>query len=237
MNRDWLTASGACALALGLFAAGPVAAEISYTYVELDYVDIDVDISESVVDTDVDARLSTDNDGGFRLGGSWQFYDNWHVFGEFSNGENDISIDGTVLGVPASLSGEFDITRWRLGVGYGFPVNEDLSVYGRFSYDYIEFDEFDISGLDDDGDLDTDDNGLGVEGGVRWMAAAPFEVQGYVRYTSVGEVDVESEDEFDDDFLFGVGARYYFFDNRLGVQAGYEVGEINTWNIGGRWQF
>lgn len=233
MTIRYLAAPGALLLAAFLLAPASATADVSYTYLELDYVNVDTDLSERVADTDVDARLKTDDDGGFRLGGSWNFYDNWHVFGEYQQAENDIDIDGTVTGTPINASGDFDVTRWRLGAGYAYPLKPELSLYGRLSYDYIEFDDVDVTGVDD---LDTDDDGLGAEAGVRWFAATPFELQGYVRYTSVGDVETDDEDEFDNDVLVGVSARYYFKD-MYGIQAGYEIGEINTFNIGARVQF
>lgn len=236
MNSKCLATSGALALALSSFAAGSALAEISYTYAELDYVNIDADISETMVDDEMSTRLATNDDDGFKLGGAWQFYGNWHLFGEYMAGQNDIDLNADLLGEEFRSSGDFDITRYRAGVGYGHPVSEDLSLYGRISYDYIEFDNVDIDGLDDNDIGNTDDSGLGAEGGVRWMVANPFEVNGYARYTAVGKVDTDRDDKFDDDLLLGVNG-CYFFNDMFGVEAGYEYGEMSTWSLGARLQF
>ncbi len=45
MKGMWKMTSGAVALAIGMFLCGPALADISYNYVELDYVDVDVDFS------------------------------------------------------------------------------------------------------------------------------------------------------------------------------------------------
>lgn len=234
MKSNWQRAAGLLALALGLFLAGSATAEITYNYLDLDYVNIDVDVTESVVDSELTGSVDTDSDAGFRVAGSWQFYENWHMFGDYSIGENDIDISGTFEDSSVGVSGSFDVTRWRVGIGYGYPVNPDLSLYGRLSYDGIEFDEFDIAGINDI--ATTDDSGIGAETGVRWLAADPFELQGYVRYTSVGEIDVNEDDSFERDVLFGVTARY-FFNDTIGAQAGYEIGEIDTWNLSARLRF
>lgn len=220
------------AIPLLLFAAATQAGEISYNYVEADYISADLDFSERVTDTGVDARLSTGDDDGFRIGGAWNIYGNWHVFGDYSNADQDVDASGNVGGVDLSASGDFEITRWRAGVGYAWPVNDRWSLYGRVSYDAIEFEDFSFAGADVQID-DTDDDGLGAEAGARWLVADPFELQGWVRYTSVGDVDVDNDDAFDEDLLVGLGARWNI-NERFGVQAGYETGEIDTWNIGAR---
>lgn len=231
-NRKIL--AGAVCIVSGCLAAGAAAAEISYTYVEAEYVNIDTDISARIEDVDTNARLRTDDDGGFRLAGAWELYRNWHVFGDYSRGKNDVDLSGTLLGVPVSSSGDFDVVRWRLGAGYGYSINEVLDVYGRLSYDYIEFDSFDLSGISQS--FDTDDSGIGAELGLRFNPFEPVELYTYARYSDVGDVDLGSSNQFDDDTLFGFGARYSITD-MIGVQAGYEIGQINTWAVGARFSF
>lgn len=234
MVSNRVNASSAVCIVIGCLVAGAAAAEVSYTYLEAEYVNIDTDISARIEDVDTDARLTTDNDGGFRVAGAWELYRNWHVFGDYSRGKNDVDFSGTVLGASVRASGDFDVVRWRLGAGYAYPVNEVFDVYGRLSYDYIEFDSFSLSGISQS--FDTDDNGLGAEAGVRFNPFEPVELFAYGRYTAVGDVDLDSDNQFDDDTLFGFGARYSITD-RIGVQAGYEIGKIDTWAVGARYSF
>ncbi|MGD8977412.1 MAG: outer membrane beta-barrel protein [Gammaproteobacteria bacterium] len=222
------------ALSLGALGAGGASAEVSYSYVEADFINVDSDVSSRIEDVDTSARLDTDDDYGFRIAGAWQVYGNWHLFGEYSKAKNDISFSGTVLGTRINSSGDFDVVRWRAGAGYGYPLNEVVDVYGRLSYDYIEFDSVDLSGVSQS--LDTDDSGIGGELGLRFKPFEPVELYTYARYTDVGEVDLGSNNSFDDDTLFGFGARFSFTD-MIGVQAGYEVGKIDTWGVGARLTF
>ncbi len=222
------------ALILGCFGAGAATAEASYTYLEAEYINVDTDVASRIDDVDTSARLDTDDDYGFRVAGAWEVYRNWHVFGEYSRAKNDISFSGTVLGTPLNSSGDFDVVRWRAGAGYGYPVNDVLDVYGRLSYDYIEFDSVDLSGVSQS--LDTDDSGIGAELGLRFRPFEPLELFTYARYTDVGDVNLGSNNSFDDDTLFGFGARYSITD-RIGVQAGYEIGKIDTWAVGARYSF
>lgn len=222
------------ALSLGALGAGPAGAEVSYSYLEAEFINVDADLSSRIEDVDTSARLGTQDDYGFRVAGAWEVYKAWHVFGEYSRAKNDIDFSGTVLGLPISSSGDFDLVRWRAGAGYGYPVNEVLDVYGRLSYDYVEFDSVDLSGVSQS--LDTDDSGIGGELGLRFKPFERVELFGYGRYTSVGDVDLGSSNSFDDDTLFGFGARFSVTE-LIGVQAGYEVGTIDTWGVGARLTF
>jgi opacity protein-like surface antigen len=218
----------AVAMALGL----PVAASaqgLNFNYLEANYVNVDVDISESFTDEDGTFSLSTDSDYGFHVGGAWEVWENLHLFGEYSKASQDLELTGTIDGVTGSFKDDFDVIRYRFGLGYAYPVSGEMSLYGRVSYDYLEFD-FDVDSVDDDG--------FGAEVGLLWAAMPQFHVQPYVRYTSVGEVDTseDSSDSFDSDVLVGVGARYFFTEN-FALQGAYEYGEIRTWSVGVRFAF
>ncbi|MGB5208892.1 MAG: hypothetical protein WBN31_05185 [Gammaproteobacteria bacterium] len=228
--------SVAMTLALASLLAGPASAEISFSYAEANYINVDTNLAGRITDTaaNTDVRLGTSDDSGFEVGGAWEFYRNVHVFGEYSKAKNDVGITGTVLGVPLNASGDFDVIRWRAGLGYAYPINEVLTAYGQVSYDYIEFDNFDLS--DGDGSLNTDDSGAGVEGGLRFAPFEPSELYAYVRYSSVGDFEVDSNSGFSDDILYGFGGRFFVTD-RIGLQIGYEVGQIDTLNVGARFTF
>lgn len=49
-------------------------------------------------------------------------------------------------------------------------------------------------------------------------------------------MNANKNDGLDDDYLFGVTARW-FFTPQFALQAGYETGEIDTWNVGARLKF
>lgn len=222
------TVALAVAMALGLPAAAS-AQELNFNYLEANYVNVDLDLSESFTDQDGTFSLETDNDSGFHIGGAWEVWENLHLFGEYSEASQDLELTETIGGVTESFKDDFDVIRYRFGFGYAYPTSPEMSLYGRISYDYLEFD-FDVDSVDDDG--------FGAEAGLLWAAMPQFHVQPYVRYTSVGEIDssIDSSDSFDSDVLFGVGARYFFTES-LAVQGGYEAGEINTWSLGARMAF
>ena len=220
------------ALAVAAALAVPLAASaqgLGFNYLEANYVNVDLDLSESFTDEEGTFSIKTDNGDGFHVGGAWEVWENLHLFGEYSQASQDLVFTATIGGETESFKDDFDVIRYRVGLGYAYPVSSEMSLYGRVSYDYLEFD-FDIDSVDD--------SGVGAEVGLVWAAMPQFHVQPYVRYTSVGEVDTreDSSDSFDSDVLFGVGVRYFFTGN-FALQGGYESGEITTWSLGLRYAF
>lgn len=222
----------ALALALATALALPATAsarELNFNYLELNYVNVDVDISESFVEDGQAASLKTSSDDGFQLGGAFDVWETLHLFGEYSQASQDIKVSvGTF-----TEEGNFDVVRWRLGIGYAIPLDEMLSVYGRVSYDRAEFKDLKFFGENLGSDKD---DGVGAELGLLWAAAPQFHVQPFVRYTSVGDIDDEEADKFNSDFLFGALARWFVTD-QVALQAGAEYGEIKTYNLGVRFAF
>lgn len=96
-------------IALALAAALPFAASaadnLSYNYVEGDYVKTDV----SGPDTD-----------GWALKGSWAFHPNFHVFGDFTQQKVD------------HTDAKFD--QWRIGAGYNRAIATSTDLVARVGY-------------------------------------------------------------------------------------------------------
>jgi hypothetical protein len=97
--------------ALGL--AGPAMADFNYSYVELGWMQSEID--------DLDA----DGDG-FGLRGSFEFTPKFHAFASLS--DQDFDVGGT------DVSGE----TMQLGGGYAWALSPRLDVVGRVSYNSIE---------------------------------------------------------------------------------------------------
>jgi opacity protein-like surface antigen len=235
MNTRNTLLAVAIAAALALPAAAS-ARELDFNYIEAQFINVDVDLSESDTIEGELVTVKTDSDNGFQIGGAWEVWESVHLFAEYSTAGQDIK--GSAFGITVKID-DFDVERWRIGMGYAYPTSSVLSLYGRISYDSIKFKnlpEYDEETLEKSGEFSTKDDGVGAELGLLWAAMPQLHVQPFVRYTSVGEVDLEEEDKFNSDFLFGVGARWFLTDN-FAVQAGYEAGEINTWSIGLRMAF
>lgn len=175
-------------------------------------------------------ELETDSGAGGFIGGGWEFNENTHLFGEYSLASQDIEISDGII----TDEGDFDLVRWRVGVGYSYPFSDTTSFYGRLSFDTAEVENVQVAGFDFDASIE--DDGIGGEVGVIWSATQAIHLQGHVRYTSVGEIETEGAGSFDSDTLVGINGRWYLRPN-IALVTGYELGKITTWNLGVRFAF
>lgn len=222
----------AVAVALGAPAAAG-AQDFSFTYLEGGYIAgfvNDVEDAWTFTDNGSTFEAETDSGGGGFIGGAWQFRGNMHLFGDYSLTGQEIEVSDGV----DTVKGDFDVVRWRVGIGYAYPFSPTATFYGRLSLDNAEFKNVKVAGFNLDANLD--DDGIGGEVGMIWAATPAFHLQGHVRYTSVGEVVTEGSDAFDSDILLGLNGRWYVRPN-IALVTGYELGKITTWNLGARFTF
>ena len=222
----------AVAVALGAPAAAE-AQDLDFTYLEggvvAGFVN-DVEEFGTITDSSSTLALETDSGSGGFIGGAWQFGENMHLFGEYALASQDLEVsDGT-----DTVEGDFDLVRWRIGVGYAYPFSPTMAVYGRLSFDNAELKDVQVTGFNVDADVD--DDGIGGEVGMTWAATPVIQLQGHLRYTSVGAVATDGSDTFDSDTLIGLNGRWYFRPD-FALVAGYEFGGITTWNAGVRFAF
>jgi hypothetical protein len=223
-------------LSLGASAAAPAAFadKLDFNFIQGDYILVDLDIDDRAVVGGDSVAINTNDDDGGMVSGAWQFFGHFYVYGEYSDASNDFEIAVTQGGVTDTVSGDLDVIRARAGVGYGWPLNDNWTMYSRLTWDHIKLDNIRAEGVDIG---DTDDDGVGFEAGVRWLVYPELglELQGYGRYSSVGDVRVD-EGDFDDDYLVGVVGRWYLID-QLSLQMSYEFGDIKTFGGGLRFSF
>lgn len=234
--KNCTTRKGSSALALVAALGIPAAAgaqALDFNYVELNYVNVDVDYSESLTEGEDTISLETDSGSGFHFGGAWQVWDALHLFGEYSRSSQDVALAADIDGEAFAGKGDFDVVRYRIGVGYAFELSRAMRAFGRVSFDSIEFKDFEVDG-ESLGDLD--DDGFGAELGLLWAATPKVHLQAQARYTSVGEINDGDSGGFDADVLVGVTGRW-FLTPQFALQAGYETGQIDTWNVGARLTF
>lgn len=215
--------------------AGPAmaqAADLGFTYIEGGIVGgfvNDIETSGAVTGSGP-LELESDADGGGFIGGAWQFGDHMHLFGEYASLGQELEVrSGT-----NTVTGEYEVVRWRIGVGFQHPVSETVAYYGRLSLDQLEFKDARAAGFNLD--VDADDSGIGAEVGVIWAATPTFHLQGHARYTAVGGVASSGSDPFESDVLIGVNGRWNFRPN-IALVTGYEFGKITTLNAGVRFSF
>jgi hypothetical protein len=230
------TRHGWIALAVGVALGAPAAAGaqgLRFTYLEggisAGFVN-DVEKSRTFISNGRPLALETDAGGGAYIAGAWQFRGHMHLFAEYASASQDLEVSDGI----DTVEGEFDVVRWRIGVGHAFPFSSTLGFYGRLSFDNAEFSNARVAGFDVN--LDADGDGIGGEVGMIWTVAPTVHLQGHVRYTAVGEVATGGSDAFDDDVLVGVTGRWYFRPD-MALVGGYEYGKITTWNVGVRFAF
>jgi hypothetical protein len=241
----WVPTAVLACLILGPVPA--VATDLPWTYLEGGYVAVDADASGRVENPkhDLTGEVSTGDESGFYLGAAWAVAKRWHVFAYYEEASQDVELKGTIPAGEITNDGDIDLVLLRVGVGYTLPMSETWDVYGRVSFDYAEADSLGFSrrpalgptdlGVPGFPGNDTDDQGVGAELGLRIDLTSRLDAAAWLRYTSVGELGFERDfsAEFDDDILGGVEL-HWTIGNQFGIEAGYEYGEISTFNLGAR---
>lgn len=212
---------------------GAGAQDFRFTYLEGGIVGgflNDVERSGVITGTGGPFELESDADGGGFIAGAWQFAENMHLFGEYASLGQELEVRDGI----GRVTGEFDMVRWRIGVGYSHPFSDTMALYGRLSFDKLELKDLRVAGFNLD--VDADESGIGSEVGMIWAATPTFHLQGHVRYTSVGAIAKRGSDAFDSDVLVGLNGRWNFRPN-IALVSGYEYGKITTVNLGMRVSF
>lgn len=197
---------------------------LSYTYLELDYINLDIDEvgdSGSVID-------DLDNGSGWGARGSFALSPSWFAFAEYSVTESDASF---VDDLNQFFSSDTDIHRLDLGVGYHNSMNANTDLVLRAAYTDIDTDEFDFgaTGNTSINDLQDDSSdGFFVDAGVRSQLMDRLEGSVGVRYT-----DLENFDN-----LSVIGNLMYEFSPSMGLNFGIEAGsDISHYLLGLRFSF
>ena len=184
---------------------------------------------------------SVDDGLGWGLRGAWEFTPGWHVYGEWgvSNTSLEVRLSDSAGDRLDSEDSDFDMTRASVGFGYTWALGQDWDLYGRVTWDHIEYGDFDTLNLDGLGQVsigDEDDSGVGATVGARWYGGA-WELEAWGRYTQTGELTQDGDGvEFDNDFGGGARAVYHFGQN-WSAGADYELADIDTWSAFVRYRF
>ena len=215
------------AVAIGLLTALPVAVgaqELSYTYLELDYVNVDLDALDQ---GDVIEEL--DDGDGWALRGSLSLTDNFFLFGAYSDQELDATTAFQGVVVPA----DFDLEILEVGGGYHTPLNDDWDFVGRLGYTDFDLGNFRLGATEEDDfeidDIDDDSSdGFLIDAGLRGQIAPTWEAGAGLRYR-----DIEDDDEFS-----AFGNILWEFAPQWGLNLSADLGsDIRFINAGVRWSF
>ena len=218
-------------LALGFFLL-PVAGfaadandDLSYGYVEADYINLDVD--QPGEDFNV-FKSDFDNGGGYGISASFPITDAFFVFGDYSKTEADFSFTDNAN---ALVPGNTDLKRLNLGAGFVLPMSDsaDMVFSGAYSdIDYNNF-RFGASSSNSIDDLDDDpSDGYFVDAKFRSQLSTALEGSIGARYT-----DIESAEGFS-----VIGNLMYEFAPNWGLNFSLDAGDdLFTWGAGVRFIF
>ena len=190
------------AVALLMIPLSAFAAEgPSYNYVGADWFTGDIDAPGDEVDFD-----------GFDVEGSFAFAETLFVKARYADGSlDDDRIDGD---------------SEEISVGIGAHTNQwtgGVDLFGVLSYERAEID-LDVPG----GSFSADDDGFGVEVGLRSMVTEALELNGAVKYVDIGDTDGTG---------FEIGG-VYSFTPAIAIVGAYLDGEDSSaWKVGGRLYF
>lgn len=212
-------------------SAPSMAQEVRYSFLDMSYMAQDVGRTGSqmpVAGQTVDYDAMDGN--GIRFRGSIGAWHNLYAFIDY--GSTDIKLDAFVVSplIPLGqlVSDEFDFTTIRGGVGLRHTFGTATDVYGEISYNSLDLD-FGSFALEN---FDTGEKGTGGALGVRHMMNDNLELRVWGRYTSVGDVDLDTL-EFDSDILYGAGFGWQLI-RGFSIVGDYESGEFSNWSIGFR---
>lgn len=217
-----------CMTALALPLAGWSSEDLSYTYLEVGYLNLDIDDFD---DSD-SLREDFDDGHGWAVQGSFAFTPMFFGFAGYSDTDSDVTFtsDGTTF-----FSSSQDVKRFDIGLGLNKEVNIDFlnqpDVVVRVAYTDIDVGSFDFGGSSDSSidDLNEDSSdGWYADAALRSQAVPWLETSAGVRYT-----DIEDADEFS-----FIGNLLFEFNPSWGVNLGVDAGEdIRTWFLGVRYSF
>ena len=189
-----LTLAAAVAVALPVSTASAQAGtdgDLSYTYFEVDYVNLDVD----VVDDGEGGLEDIDDGSGYGFRGSFAFTPMFFGFADYSVTDSDATFvdENQVL-----LSSSQDVKRLDVGLGlnYGldWPVVGASDAVFRLAYVDVDFDDFNFGASDDPDIDDLDDDGSDgyfADALLRSQLTTWADASLGVRYT-----DISSSEEF-----------------------------------------
>jgi hypothetical protein len=231
-NPCALGVAATIAMIITVVAQPARASDLSYTYLDFQALDNDVDAagSQRPVPSQLVNVASRGGDG-IAVAGSLGLPGRLYASGAFTTSIIDITgvVESPLTRVTTSDS--FDLVSSQIGIGYQREISDNFDVIAELTYESIDYDFGSVAGEN----FDVSDSGLGAEIGFRWNPKPAFELFATGRVTPVGKVDLNAR-ELDSDTLINTGVRWYFF-NDLGVGVDYSTGEVKTFTVSLRFGF
>lgn len=215
-----------------LITAGASASDLSYTFVNFQYIDKTVDAHGINFPVPVQSvEVVTDTGEGISISGSLAIGDRFFLSGRFQSSIVSLS---AMINNPLVMrieEDDFDLIQSQLGVGYLLPIGENFDLVIEALFDSADYDFGSLAGEN----FDLDDSGIGAEIGFRWNPIPQLEFHGGGRYSPVGTALLTAK-EFESDTLYRLGVIWYFFED-LGFGLDFESGQVDTVSVSMRFGF
>ena len=223
----------AAVLALSCLPGAASAQELRYSWLDMSYVNQDVDRSGTLPSPGIPDQIVEVNatDGrGVRFRGSLGSWKGFYITVDYASSDIDLagSVNNPALPEPDVFEDEFDYTAIRGGLGFKYEILENTDIYAELTYDSLDFDFGSFAGEN----FDMDRQEVGATLGIRRLFGDHLTVQAYGRQTGVGDADLTTG-EFDSDTLFGVGIAMEFV-RGFSLVADTEIGEFTNISVGFR---
>ena len=230
MNKSRIHGVMAVSVLLLLTSAGPATAqEVRYSWLDMSVLAQDVDRSGVQVPVPGQSvEVSAGDGSGVRFRGSLGTWNNLYLL--VSYGSTDIDVDAVITNDQGvfETSDEFDFTNIRSGIGVKWSIFQKTDLFAEVTYDSTDLDFGSFAGED----FDADAQEIGGSLGFRTMFGDHFELMIAGRYTSVGDVDLNTL-EFEDDTLYSIGFAWEVI-RGLSIVGDYESGEFSNYALGFR---
>ena len=216
------------------FSSGAFASDLSYTFLDFQYVQNTLDTSGIQTNPAIAQTVAvnlTEGDG-IAVAGSMRIGNKFYLGGYFHS--SIIDVDGVVSNLiigTLDVEDEFDYIRTNVNLGYVFEIGENLDVIAELTYDTAEFDFGSFAGEN----FDSSNKGGGAKIGARWNPTPRLELSAFAHHSPVGKANL-SELTFESDILVGLGIRWYVLED-LGISVDYESGEFDTVTVSMRFSF
>lgn len=194
----------ALALAVAPFTAS--AGELSYSYIEGGYAQLNQELPDVDLGGGMVAQIDDIEADGFQVSGSVEMGASFYLFGGYKSGSDDVNV--TVPGF-GSGSADIDLTQFNAGVGYHHGLSERTDLITEVSYIRT-----DAEAGGEDASTDADDARISV--GVRGLMTDSFEGWLKANYTD--------GDAYDGEFSATVGAQFKF-NQTWGIVGEAEFGD------------
>jgi hypothetical protein len=208
------------------------ASELSYTFLDFEYLDQTVDVAGSQMPAvGQNVSVLSDTGDGIGIGGSLGLGGNFFLAGRFLSSIVEVTNTVTSPSATTVVDDDYDLINSQLRFGYIRPFGDDFDLVAEITYDSSEYDFGSIAGEN----LDVDDAGVGARIGFRWNPTPAIEVYANTRFSPVGEVSLDRL-EFDSDTIHSAGLIWYFFED-LGLGFDYASGQVDSFSVSMRFSF